>query len=89
MSSPPVPLSDVSFTLNGSSVVVRNASPLLSLNEWLHSQPGLRGTKRMCAEGGCGCCVVTAVRTDPLSGKEGPIAINSVRHELPVKHMWL
>ncbi len=57
---PPAPLTTVSFVLNGDEVVVENASPLLSLNDWLRSQPGLAGTKRMCAEGGCGCCVVTA-----------------------------
>lgn len=65
---------EVSFKLNGFPVLVKNASPLLSLCDWLHSQPGLRGTKRMCGEGGCGSCVVTAVNT-----QGEPFAINSVR----------
>ena len=72
-------VNEVSFTLNGVPVVVEGASPLVTLQEWFYSQPGLRGTKRMCSEGGCGCCVVTAVRTDPLTGKQAPFAINSVR----------
>ena len=78
-SSVPVsPKTSVSFTLNGHAVVVDNASPGLSLNEWLRSQPGLSGTKRMCAEGGCGCCVVTAIMPDLVSQSTRAVAINSV-----------
>ena len=62
----PVAKTAVSFELNGEAVVVKDASPLLSLNDWLRSQPGLAGTKRMCEEGGCGCCVV-AVATGSSS----------------------
>ena len=80
-------MDEVSFTLNGVPVVVERASPLLTLQEWLYSQPGLRGTKRMCSEGGCGCCVVTAVRTDPLTDKQAPFAINSVRYRACTTHM--
>ena len=78
---PPAAKTAVSFELNGVEVVVRDASPLVTLNEWLRSQPGLKGTKRMCTEGGCGCCVVAAspstekiVQTD----QSPTIAINSV-----------
>lgn len=56
---PPAAKTAVSFKLNGETVQVEDASPLLTLNDWLRSQPGLTGTKRMCEEGGCGCCVVT------------------------------
>ena len=69
----------VSFTLNGHAVEVDGASPLLTLNEWIRSQPGLTGTKVMCAEGGCGCCVVSVAFTDPVTQSEKTIAINSVR----------
>lgn len=55
---PPAAKTSVSFKLNGKTMVVGGASPLLSLNDWLRLQPGLAGTKRMCEEGGCGCCVV-------------------------------
>ncbi len=57
---PPAPATTVSFTLNGKKVEITGASPLLSLNDWLRVQPGLTGTKKMCSEGGCGCCVVAA-----------------------------
>lgn len=80
------PKASVSFTLNGEEVTVEGASTLLSLNDWLRIQPGLSGTKKMCSEGGCGCCVVTAQA--PLPAKDetsrdckqaSTIAINSVR----------
>ncbi len=80
-SVPVSPITSVSFSINGHAVVVNNASPVLSLNEWLRLQPGLSGTKSMCAEGGCGCCVVTAAVPDLTSnGIPVPrtIAINSV-----------
>jgi len=72
------PKSSVSFRINGTSVTVKNVNPLLTLNEWLRAQPGLAGTKKMCGEGGCGCCVVAATRVNPATQKETTIAINSV-----------
>ena len=74
----PPPLTAVTFTLNGRVVTVDNASPLISLNDWLRSQPGLTGTKKMCGEGGCGVCVVTATFTNPATDREISLAINSV-----------
>ena len=76
--APPAAKTSVSFMLNGRQVVVDGASPLVSLNEWIRAQPGLSGTKRMCGEGGCGCCVVAASFTDPITMKSKTIAINSV-----------
>lgn len=73
-----VPVHTVSFVLNGQPVVVQGASPLISLNEWLRSQPQLWGTKLMCGEGGCGCCVVAITRQDPVTGADTTIAVNSV-----------
>ena len=72
------PKSSVSFRINGTSVTVNNVNPLLTLNGWLRAQPGLAGTKKMCGEGGCGCCVVAATRVNPATQKEATIAINSV-----------
>ena len=72
------PKTSVSFHINGGLVSVENVNPLQTLNEWLRSQTGLTGTKRMCAEGGCGCCVVAATRVDPVTQKETTIAVNSV-----------
>lgn len=73
------PKTSVSFKLNGTSVEVQGVSPSLTLNSWLRTQPGMSGTKRMCGEGGCGCCVVAASLINPVTQKETVIAINSVR----------
>ena len=51
---------------------------MMSLNEWIRAQPGLTGTKKMCTEGGCGCCIVSATFTDLTTQKRKTIAINSV-----------
>ena len=88
---PPPARTSVSFVLNGKEITVEGASPLLSLNEWLRTQPGLAGTKRMCAEGGCGCCVVAAATSSIakvlddgswdcqlITQQDSTIAINSV-----------
>ena len=71
------PKTSVSFTLNGRRVQVEGASSLLSLNDWLRVQPGLTGTKKMCNEGGCGCCVVAGA-LEESKGQCPTIAINSV-----------
>lgn len=81
---PPAASQSVSFTLNGQSVSVSGLSPSVTLNEWLRTQPGLTGTKRMCGEGGCGACVVT-VRLPSHHGnddKELVIPVNSVSANL-------
>ena len=72
------PSSIVSFTLNGLDVKLSGVDPNVTLNEWIRSQHGLSGTKKMCGEGGCGCCVVSVLRKDPTTGKDTTIAINSV-----------
>ncbi len=89
---PPAAKTSVSFLLNKEQIILEGASPLLSLNDWLRAQPGYGGTKIMCGEGGCGCCVVAASipsGTPPLCDDEdgwelldtqdSTIAINSVR----------
>ncbi len=72
------PISTVSFNLNDEQVELTNVSPSLTLLEWLRAQPGLTGTKKMCGEGGCGCCVVSVTRKDPVTSKDSTIGINSV-----------
>ena len=66
----------VTFTVNGKSYSVDQPAPWLTLYDWLHSQPDLKATKRMCGEGGCGACVVTLKQTRP----EGDVdmAVNAV-----------
>ena len=80
--APPAAKTSVSFVLNGRQVVVDGVSPLVSLNEWIRAQPGLSGTKRMCGEGGCGCCVVAAAFMDPVTKRSKTIAINSVSRSM-------
>ena len=72
------PATTVSFVLNGGNVQLSNINPNWTLNEWIRSQYGLCGTKLMCGEGGCGCCIVSVLRKDPTTGKETTISINSV-----------
>ncbi|XP_074617346.1 xanthine dehydrogenase/oxidase-like [Acropora palmata] len=61
----PSPVSEITFNVNGTPYIVSNPDPDTSLNEWIRNQPGLQGTKVMCHEGGCGCCVVSLTQTDP------------------------
>lgn len=73
------PKTSVAFTLNGVSVEVQGVSPTLKLSAWLRAQPGLTGTKKMCGEGGCGCCIVAVSLQSPITQEDTTFAINSVR----------
>ncbi|XP_068702018.1 xanthine dehydrogenase/oxidase-like [Montipora foliosa] len=73
----PSPVSEITFTVNGTQYIVTNPDPSMSLNEWIRNQPGLQGTKVMCYEGGCGCCVVSITRKDLSSSKVVAMAVNS------------
>ena len=75
----------VSFTLNGHDVQLSGVDPNATLNEWIRSQHGLSGTKRMCGEGGCGCCVVSVQRKDPTTGSGATISINSVSTQIAIR----
>ncbi|XP_066268463.1 uncharacterized protein [Branchiostoma lanceolatum] len=67
----------LTFMVNGTQHEVRNPDPLMTLNEWLRSQRGLTGTKVMCGEGGCGCCVVMVTHPDPTNGGTLSYTVNS------------
>ena len=41
--SVPSPVSEITFTVNGTQYTVTNPDPGMSLNEWLRDQPGLQG----------------------------------------------
>ena len=83
------PLKTIRFSLNGKEVELNGPSSQASLNDWIRSQPGLTGTKKMCGEGGCGCCVVSLTKTDLLTKKQVTIAVNSVRIAPIFITVWL
>ena len=71
------PVSAINIEVNGVNYSITNTNPKTSLNEWLRSQPGLKGTKVTCQEGGCGSCVVALTKPDLVTSKEKTIAVNS------------
>ncbi|XP_072372292.1 xanthine dehydrogenase-like isoform X2 [Scyliorhinus torazame] len=52
--------------VNGVLHDVKDEDPQMSLAEYLRSILHLCGTKTMCHEGGCGCCVVVIEYDDPV-----------------------
>ena len=49
---------DIAFLLNGDLVRIAEASPTITLLDWLRETRGLCGTKEGCNEGDCGACTV-------------------------------
>lgn len=69
---------DLRFVLNGSEVVIDKVDPSILLVDWLRSPAvGLTGTKKSCAQGGCGACTVMLSRWDDLSESVEHLSINS------------
>ncbi|KAI8484808.1 hypothetical protein Bbelb_374050 [Branchiostoma belcheri] len=68
---------ELCFWVNGRYHVVSNPDPGMTLNKWLRSQRGLTGTKVMCGEGGCGCCVVMVTHPDLTNGGTLSYTLNS------------
>ncbi|RUS86925.1 hypothetical protein EGW08_005330, partial [Elysia chlorotica] len=61
-------MSDVRCYINGKEHIVPLSFPATtSLNEYLRETAGLKGTKIMCHEAGCGCCAVTVTHARPDS----------------------
>ena len=58
--------------------IVANEQASTRLNSYLRDTLKLLGTKFMCYEGGCGCCVVTATYYDHVFKKNRTKAVNSV-----------
>lgn len=49
-----------------------------SLARYLRETLHLTGTKLMCAQAGCGACVVNATFADPATGNDVTRSVNSV-----------
>uniref|UniRef100_A0A1I8HFL2 FAD-binding PCMH-type domain-containing protein n=1 Tax=Macrostomum lignano TaxID=282301 RepID=A0A1I8HFL2_9PLAT len=54
-----------------------DCNPETSLNDFLRDVLNLKGTKVMCREGGCGCCVVTATYKHPATEEVVSVPVNS------------
>uniref|UniRef100_A0A1B0DQ15 Uncharacterized protein n=1 Tax=Phlebotomus papatasi TaxID=29031 RepID=A0A1B0DQ15_PHLPP len=67
------------FKVNGQEckIVDGEVSPDTSLNTYLRTRLCLTGTKFMCQEGGCGCCIVTIQGLQPVTQEPFTLAINS------------
>jgi xanthine dehydrogenase/oxidase len=69
---------DLRFRLNGSDIVIAQPDPTVLLVDWLRSSAvGLTGTKKACAQGGCGACTVMLSRWDSDLAAVEHLAINS------------
>ena len=56
---------NISFLLNGESVVLTDVAPTATALDWLREIRGLTATKEGCNEGDCGACTVMV--TDPAN----------------------
>lgn len=65
--------------------VSQKFSATTTLNDYLRETAGLKGTKVMCREAGCGCCSVAVSLVPPDSDKLETYSIQSVS----IKHILL
>jgi xanthine dehydrogenase/oxidase len=69
---------DLRFRLNGEDIVLTGVDPSVLLVDWLRSPAvGLTGTKKSCAQGGCGACTVMLSRYDAPHAEVEHLSINS------------
>jgi len=70
----------VRLMVNGRPYTLHQPDPQLTLAQFLRVTLGLTGTKIGCNEGGCGACMVSIARRDPLSGSVVSSSVNSCLH---------
>ncbi|RZF35328.1 hypothetical protein LSTR_LSTR003768 [Laodelphax striatellus] len=79
----------VVFTINGKVHKVSVDVPIeTSLNTFIRDYAGLKATKFMCLEGGCGSCIVTARIENPSTKKTTSYAVNSCLVLVHSCHGW-
>ena len=71
------PAKSISLKLNGEAHTLYNVDPSKTLNEFIRSLPGHKGTKLSCGEGGCGACMVTLSYFDRALNKSCSVVVNS------------
>nr|XP_049700113.1 uncharacterized protein LOC110380991 isoform X1 [Helicoverpa armigera] len=77
-------MGQIKFKVNGVEYSVgSDVSSHVTLLDYLRDRLGLRGTKYMCREGGCGACVVSAHSPSAV-----PCAINSCMRPVTSCHGW-
>ncbi|KAH9519991.1 Primary amine oxidase 1, partial [Bulinus truncatus] len=79
----------ICFYVNGEKHnVSQKLSLTTSLNEYLRDVAGLKGTKVMCREAGCGCCSVTVTHLLPDSDKLQTYSVQSCLTPLYLVDGW-
>nr|UZT55360.1 aldehyde oxidase 1 [Spodoptera frugiperda] len=83
-------MGNMKFKINGTQYKVdgNKAGPDVSLNEFIRSVAGLRGTKAMCHEGGCGACIVAVRAALPPTNEVKTFAVNSCLVSVLSCHGW-
>ncbi|XP_044766834.1 xanthine dehydrogenase/oxidase-like [Coccinella septempunctata] len=76
----------IKFTILGKEHIVKSEdiAPETTLNDYLRHTLNLKGTKRMCYEGGCGACVVAVTKP----GEDNVMAVNSCLVSILTCHGW-
>src|SRR5947208_17065848 len=69
---------DLRFFLNGREIIIDEPDPTMLLVDYLRSsEVGLTGTKKVCAQGGCGACTVMVSAYAPAERTIHHRAINA------------
>ncbi|KPI90909.1 Sensory neuron membrane protein 1 [Papilio xuthus] len=82
-------MSKILFKINGTQYEVDgNYGPDFTLNEFIRTVAGLRGTKAMCHEGGCGACVVAVQAPAQPNNELKMFSVNSCLVSVLSCHNW-